>query len=625
MRPFIRTVGAIIPLLVVFGANGGPGDTPTADCTFDPQQLRSSRELWHEISARAELVAPTRANTEATSTGRRRSVVPPSTPVQPFQSRNFVDDEIFGKMVSDNIRWTSRSTDAEFLRRVSLDITGTIPDAQSVKSFIADPDPAKRDKMIDKLLASPEYVDKWTMWFGDLVQNVQVSTATVEYYQGRNAWYQFILNSIASGKPYDQMVREEIAGAGKSFTTGEANFWVRQIQNNGPAQDTYDNLSAATGDKFLGMPFICLSCHNGLGHLELVNTSMAKRTRYDFWKNAAFFAQVTAPSLKDPNSNSREYTVTDTTGDYRLNTTSGNKTARAPAAGQSAIVMPAFFLSAEEPKAGETRRAAYARILTAHPQFARATVNYVWKAIYGIGIVEPADSFDLLRQDPATLVNGATLQPTHPQLLTKLAAAFVASNYDLRALIKTITISNAYQLSSRYTAGPWFETYAPYYARHYPRRLMSEEVLDAIVKSTGVSASFAVTGSTPVMRAMQIPDPTEGGAYRTFLNNFGRGNRDDSARTDDGSIVEALSLLNDRIVTDRTKSTAVNSKVGALTKATPSDQGAIVDGLYLNTLGRYPTTAERNAGIAYLKSGDLVRKSEDLQYALLNKLEFLFN
>src|SRR5205085_8268472 len=197
-------------------------------------------------------------------------------------------------------------------------------------------------------------------------------------------------------------------------------------------------------------------------------------------------------------SNSREYTVTDATGEYRLNTTSGNKTPRTAAAGQSTTVAPAFFLSGEEPKAGETRRAAYARILTAHPQFARATVNYVWKAIFGIGIVEPADSFDLLRQDPATLANGATLQPTHPQLLTKLAASFIASNYDLRALIKTIVMSNAYQLSSRYTAGAWSEAYAPYYARHYPRRIMAEEVLDAIVKSTGVSALLTVSGSNNV-------------------------------------------------------------------------------------------------------------------------------
>src|SRR5205807_720169 len=138
MRPLIRTVGAIIPLLVVFGANGGPGDAPAADCTFDPHQLRSSRELWHELSGRAELVAPTRATTEAATTGRRRSVTPP--PSQAFQSRNFVDDEIFGKMVSDKIRWTSPSSDAEFFRRVSLDITGQIPDAESVKAFIADPD-----------------------------------------------------------------------------------------------------------------------------------------------------------------------------------------------------------------------------------------------------------------------------------------------------------------------------------------------------------------------------------------------------------------------------------------------------------------------------------------------------
>jgi len=583
--------------------------------------------VWHELSSRAELVSPTRATVESTSVpSHRHSSQPPTYSPPPFTSNNFVDDEIFGKMVQDKVPWTSKSSDAEFLRRVTLDVTGQIPDASDVSAFLTDPDPAKRDNIVDKLLATPAYADKWTMWFGDLVQNVQVSSATIEYYQGRNAWHDFIWSSINAGKPYDQMVREQLAGAGKSFTNGESNFWIRQIQNNGPAQDTYDNLSAASGEKFLGMPLLGLSCHNGLGHLELVNTSMAKRTRYDFWQNAAFFAQVQTTSAKDPTSNSREYTLTDiTSGEYRLNTTTGNKTARQPAAGQSNIVAPAFFLTGETPKAGETRRQAFARILTAHPQFARATVNYVWKAIFGVGIVEPADSFDLLRQDPATLANGATLQPTHPQLLTKLASYFIAHNYDLRSLIKTIVTSNAYQLSSRYTAGTWQESYAPYYARHYPRRLMSEEVLDAIAKSTGVGATIAVTGANPVTRTMALPDPTEGGAFRTFLNNFGRGNRDDETRTDDGSIVEALSMLNDRIVTDRIKSTQTTSKLAALLKASPTDPGPIADGLYLNILGRLPTANERAAAINYLKSGTLAQKSEDLQYALINKLEFLFN
>ena len=622
MHSIIRTAGVVAPLLFVVVASGGPGD-----CTYDPHHFRPSSELWHELSARAELVAPTRATVESSSVpNRRHSSQPPTYSPPAFTSANFIDDEIFGKMVQDHIPWTSKSSDAEFLRRVTLDLTGQIPDAADVTAFVADNDPDKRTKMVDKLLATPAYADKWTMWFGDLVQNVQTSSATAEFYQGRNAWHDYIYNSISSGKPYDQMVRETLGNPGKSFTNGEVNYWVRQIQNNGPAQDTYDNLSSSTGEKFLGMPLICLSCHNGLGHLELVNTSMAKRTRKDFWQNAAFFAQVTATSAVSPLGN-REYTITDnTTGDYRLNTTSGNKTPRQPAAGDPAIVPTAFFLTAEAPKTGETRRQAYARILTAHPQFARATVNYIWKAIFGIGIVEPADSFDLLRQDPATLASGATLQPTHPQLLTKLASSFIAGNYDLRALIKTIVTSNAYQLSSRYTAGAWSESYAPYYARHYPRRLMAEEVMDGIVKATGVGVSLPATGIGNVTRAMQLPDPTEGGPYRTFLNNFERGNRDDAGRTDDTSIVQALTLMNDSVfVSSRLKSTAVGSKLGAMLKATPNDPGAVVDGLYLNTVGRYPTTDERNAAVNYLKSGTLTQKSEDLQFALLNKLEFLFN
>ena len=155
---------------------------------------------------------------------------------------------------------------------------------------------------------------------------------------------------------------------------------------------------------------------------------------------------------------------------------------------------------------------------------------------------------------------------------------------------------------------------------------MSEEVLDAVTKATGVAASIPVTGASNVPHAMQLPDPTEGGAFRTFLNSFGRGNRDDAGRTDDTSITQALSLLNDRNVTDRVKSTAVGSKLGATLKATPNDAGAIVDSLYLNIVGRRPTASERNAAINYLNSGNnLTQKSEDLQFALINKLEFIFN
>jgi hypothetical protein len=584
-----------------------------ADCTFQAEQLRSAPEMWHRLSQRAEAVAP--------SSSRRRVTTPPKG--DPFVAKNFIDTEVFGKMVRDGILWTSRSSDSEFLRRVTLDLTGEIPDAATVRAFVIDPSFDKRDRAIDRLLASDAFVDRWTLWFGDLVENVQTATNTAIGTTPRNAYYKFIRDSIQQSKPYDQMVREAIAGGGDVTLKGEANYYNRDRQNNGPAQDTYDNLSASTGARFLGMPLQCLSCHNGLGHLEQVNTGLSKKLRYEFWQNAAFFAQVQFDRVANSAGGTNQAINDNTTGLYRLNTTSGNKTPRQPVNGDS-TVNPAFFLTKEGPASGETRRAAYGRILTTHPQFARATVNYLWKELFGLGIVEPADSFDLLRQDPAQLAAGATLQPTHPVLLTKLASAFVSNHFDLRSTLKLIVSSNIYQLSSRYTPGRWNESWVPYFGRHYPRRLMAEEMVDAIARATNSTLSFQIASMGVVTKAVQLPDTTEGGGFRNFMNNFGRGNRDDQPRSADSSIVQALGLMNDRIVTDRIKASAAGSTVATTLQAT-KDPGSIADALYVSTLARYPNFDERAAAIAYLRSGDLTRKTEDLQFALLNKLEFLFN
>jgi uncharacterized protein DUF1553/uncharacterized protein DUF1549 len=628
MRALRRSTVAALILLGIGVSSGAGEHEPRAECTFNPRAFRSAEMMFHELSERAELVVPSMHATitaaGTTTTSRHRAVVPPPPPLT-FTARNFVDDEIFGKMVKDNVRWTTPSTDEELLRRITLDLTGAIPDADTVKAFLSDTSPGKRDAMIDKLLGSDGFTDRWTMWLGDHLQNVQTATNTKVQFGARDSYYRYLHDAVSTRKAYDQIVRDVITGAGDSRSNGAVIFWERQLQSNGPIQDTYDNLSAFSGDRFLGLPLICLSCHNGPGHLELVNTALSHHTRYEFWRNAAFFAR-SGPSgaSRDPATGTAAFTIADyPQGDYKLNTTSGNKTPRQPQNGV-AVADPAFFLTGETPKAGEGRRQAYARMVTASPQFARATVNYVWKEIFGAGIVEPADSFDLARQDPAALAPGATLQPTHPELLTKLADSFIASNYDLRALIRTIVVSNAYQLSSRYTRGAWSEAWAPYYARHYPRRLMAEEVLDAIVKCTGVAANLGLSGNRSVPRAMLLPDPTEGGNFAKFLNNFERGNRDDQPRSADSSIVQALALLNDRIVTDRIDATNPASLVARLIQES-NDPAAIAEGLYLNTLSRYPTADEKAEAVAYLKSGELAKKMEDLQFALINKLEFLFN
>ncbi|HVR40914.1 MAG TPA: DUF1553 domain-containing protein [Thermoanaerobaculia bacterium] len=568
------------------------------DCTYNPARVEP---IAKRLSQQAEAVAPT----------RRRAVAKPNPPA--FVAKNFIDDEIFGAMTTANIRWTEPASGAEFLRRVTLDLTGQIPDAATVKSFLADTSSDKRDRAIERLLASEEFVDRWTLWLGDSVRNVAIASNMIMFEEGRNAYYSWMRDQIRANTPYDVIVRALLTTDGKTFQTGAANYIVRNWQNNGPIQDTYDNLSADTAEAFLGLQLNCLSCHSGQGHLEQVNTGLAKRTRQEFWRNAAFFAQL---SIENPfEDEDYEWRIgTNPAGSYKLNTKSGNKSERAPSETQSTPVEPEFILTGEKPSTGEARRAAYARILTAHPQFARATVNYLWKEIFGMGIVEPADNFDLLKQDT---------QPTHPALLTKLATWFSANGYDLRGLLRLMVRSNAYQLSSHYTVAPWSETYTTYYARRYPRRMLAESVIDAVARATNVPVSIPVAFSTPVPRAMALPDPREpnvrNNVFLPILRNFGRGDRDATPRTRDGSISQALQMLNDPVITTRVKTRAAE-----LLKTT-HDPATIADELYVATLSRLPSSAERAAAVAYLNDGELVANTEDLQYALINRLEFLFN
>jgi hypothetical protein len=581
----------------------------------------AQRLAYASASANAELVAPSTRRRTVPSPANGSATTPPIV--------NFIDSEIFSTMSAASVVPTKLSSDEEFLRRVTLDLTGQIPDATTVQTFIADTATDKRTKKIDALLASDAFNDRWTMWLGDLVQNVQASTSSREYYQGRNAYYTFLRDSIRTAKPYDQTVREILAGKGDSFTKGESNYWVRQIQRNGPIQDTYDNLSAHSGERFLGMPLLCISCHNGFGHLESVNQYLKSKSRSNFWANAAFFARTRAvASAGDPtNPNVRKFDVEDTAvGSYNLNTDSGNKTPRSAAPGQPTTVSPAFILTGETPRAGEPWRDAYGRMLTADPQFARATVNYLWKEMFGVGIVEPANAFDLNRLDPATLPPGQTLQPTHPALLSRLATEFVSDKFDLRAILRTMAMSSTYQLSSQYTPGVWNEAWTPYFARHYPHRLTAEEMLDAIARSTNVPVSFTVQGLGTVTASMKLPDTIEGPRQPAgmFLDEFGRGDRDDVARTNDTSITQALSLMNNTVVTTRVRRSTANSTVAKVLAST-TDPASVADQLYLATLSRHPSATEKQQAIDYLKSGTLATKTEDLQFVLLNSLEFLFD
>jgi len=585
-------------------------DAPVPKCPYVPFDRQA---LLQRLSANAEAVAPS-----AATSGRRRAVRTDG----PLPVSNFIDTFINSKLQKTGVMPTVIAGDEEFLRRVTLDLTGEIPDRATVEAFVADPSSKKREQKIDQLITSDAFTDRWTMWFGDLVQNVLASTIPL-YYPGRNAYYSSIRDSIRNHKPYDQMVRELIANTGDSVSGAPANYAVRQF-NGGPPEDLFDNLATFSFDKFLGVPLLCVSCHSGAGHLESVNTYLRGRSRQEFWQTAAFFSRTRLrftvyPDPLSPKEQLNTCFLTESdTGRYDLNTTDGAKSPRVPAAGQPDYAMPKFVLSGEEPQAGESYRVAFARILTSNRQFARATVNDLWKEMFGLGIVEPAHGFDLAKLDS---------QPTHPELLETLSSQFISSGYDLRSVLRAIAMSSTYQLSSRYTPGAWNETWVPLYARHYPRRMMAEMLFDAVVKSTGVSVSIDVRGMQPVARSMQLPDTSEPNGKTPigrFLNSFGRGNRDDAPRTSESSIMQTLGIMNDPLVTTRVRRDSANSTVGRIVAAT-SDPGAIVDELYLTTLNRRPTAAERQTAIDELSAGPIGERAEDLQYALLNTLEFLFN
>jgi len=218
-----------------------------------------------------------------------------------------------------------------------------------------------------------------------------------------------------------------------------------------------------------------------------------------------------------------------------------------------------------------------AQEITGDIQFSRATVNYVWAQLMGVGLVDPVDGFDLARLDPRNPPPAPwTVQPSHPELLDELARSFINMNYDLKGLIREIVNSQAFQLSARYD-GAWDPNWARYQARHLVRRMDSEELVDALVQSSGVPNPMTVVNyTTPFAWAMQLPDTTVGGGTaQAFLDDFLRGDRDENPRRRELTTTQALSLMNDTFVTNRVRQAAVAPGKLAALLAANADNGAL--------------------------------------------------
>lgn len=604
----------LILLSVMVAAGQQKAPEKMSEESLTPEQFRQ---------AHAPLVQPRGARGDVSEITHQVAGQSGTFDREPATRRNFIDTHIFGRIERDGIPHAPPSGDIEFLRRVQLDLVGRIPSPSEVRDFIADDSPDKRASKIDELLAREAFSEKWAYFYMDLFR------ANGKMGRGRELFHYWLKENLRSDRPYDEWVRAIITSAGKSSNVLAASNVIAREHVQGKAQpddghdmgmvhqlDTHDELTILYGKAFLGINLSCISCHDGVNHLEEVNVYLTGQSRNAFHRQAAFLGQTRYLMYwEDGDVKANEFMIDDLGPGYD---TSGSSMLRIARWGGDAS--PRFLLSGESPREGEGPRDAFARILTAHPQFAVATVNMFWKQLMGYGIVEPHDEFDLARQDPDNLPEGWRLQPTHPRLLNELAASFRDSGYSLRHLFRTICDSSAYQLSARFP-GEWHPSYKTYFARKFVRMLTAEELHDAIVLSTGRPGKFKF-GNEVVGMAMKLSEPQGGTDLKYLLRTFGQSTRRNPPKPLNGSLRQPLALMQSPVVSDRVE--AENDSLVQRLVDSYDDDGRVVDEIFLATLARPPLASEREVAMAEL-SGDRARGAENLQWALINNVEFFFN
>jgi len=563
-------------------------------------------------------------------------IAPKTSPssLQQVPVRNFIDEFIFSKMKRDGVPHAGLSTDAEFLRRVHLDLTGRLPEPAVIRKFLADKDAAKRDRMIDELLATPiegrlerpatPFLDKWTYFFGDLFRN----SASELGARGRNLLRDYIYDALLLNVPYDQVVRELLTARTRdNFVDAAANYLLRDHVDDFNdlminLTDSYDEMAISSSKYFLGVNLECVSCHDGQGHLDKINLWLSHVRRPQLWRQGAFFSKLT---MSRNFGIGNEYELVEEGGHYDVTSRSVRRMPR-----YQTDVSAKFLLTGEQPRDGENWREAYARMLTGSPQFARATVNLVWAELMGVGIVDPPLDFDLARQDPANPPPAPwTIQPSHPELLDALAKDFREHRHDLRRLIRLIATSSTYQLSSHFD-GEWKAAYAPYFARHFVRRLPAEEIADAISQATEVFPSIPVNeANIKVNYAMQARSSEDLGGQeleplRLLLAIFGQADRDKTDRDITGSTVQAAALLNSKFVNDRVKAHNEGRILRLLNHDPALSNREIVDEMFLAFLARPPREAEMGIAVKALEERH-TQGLEDLAWSLINKPEFVYD
>ncbi len=460
--------------------------------------------------------------------------------------------------------------------------------------------PTSATGLIDALMTRDEFAEQWAWDRGDLLR------MSNEAGPGANAFHYWFKEQLRVDRPYDQLVYDVLTPSAKVHATlpslaiiGRSNQlksrFVESVDDYRISNrlDHIDALTVDVGRVFLGVNTSCISCHDGELHLEDINHYLAARTRNEFFAMAAFFGKTRLiGNWNDKSRNvDRDLQVDDLAKGYDAGDDAPFLTlAESQFPRPKGAHEPAFLLTGETPRPGFDTRAELARMITAHPQFARATVNLIWGRLMTVGFVEPFDAFDLDRltaKDP---------QPSNLELLEAMANDFRSNGFRLKRVIRTILQSSTYQLSSRFP-GEWKDSYINFYPRHFARVMTGPEVIDAVSTVTGVPMRFSLNGE-PMGRVKQLASPgdigraDEGLSVDALMQSFFQSNRRTPPQTGNRpSTLQALLMMRSTVVNDRVLSSA-KGRVQALVES-PRDNDAIIEELLLVDDG---TTAD-DAGI----------------------------
>jgi hypothetical protein len=487
-----------------------------------------------------------------------------------FPERNFVDPLVDSKLRKLNIVPSGPVEDAEFLRRVYLDVIGTLPTADEVRKFLADTRNDKRSKLINELLERPEYADYWALKWSDVLRVDRQALGP----QAAYAYYKWIRQSIAENKPFDQFAREIIAAEGPLDELPAGTFY-KVVAKPGETASTLSQV-------FLGVRIACAECHHH---------PFDRWSQNDYYGMAAFFTPVGIRPI----------------GKTAAVIAQGESTAKHLRTGATISATPLGSHEVATTKGDHRGELAAWMTASENPYFARNIVNRLWAHFLGRGLVEPID--DVRSTNP----------PTNAELLDALAKKFIESKFDVKAMVRLICNSRVYQTSS--TPNETNKRDDQNYSRALFKRVDAEVLMDMITQAAGVPEKF--DGFPLDTRAIQLWDSK---VRHYFLKQFGRPVRASACeceRNVEPNIAQVLHLLNSEFIDTRLRHD--DGRVARWVRSELTNE-KILEEMYLTFLSRPINADEKKIALGYVaKAKGRQAGFEDVAWALLNTKEFLFN